>query len=151
MSRMKLILTQEVGGLGAPGDVVDVAAGYGRNYLLPRGFAISWTRGSEKQVDLIKRARAAREIRTLEDAQAVASRLQKLTVRLRRRAGANGRLFGSVGATDIAEAVQAAGGLEIDRRKIFVPDPIKAAGTSKVQVRLHPEVTASVGIEVTGT
>ena len=150
MSRMKLILTQEVGGLGAPGDVVDVAAGYGRNYLLPRGFAISWTRGSEKQVDLIKRARAAREIRTREDAQAVASRLQKLTVRLKRRAGANGRLFGSVGAADIAEAVQAAGGPEIDRRKIFVPDPIKAAGAYKVQVRLHPEVTASVGIEVTG-
>ena len=93
---MKLILTQEVGGLGAPGDVVDVAAGYGRNYLLPRGFAISWTRGGEKQVDLIKRARAAREIRTLEDAQAVAGRLQRLTVRLRRRAGSNGRLFGSV-------------------------------------------------------
>ena len=91
MSRMKLILTQEVGGLGAPGDVVDVAAGYGRNYLLPRGFAISWTRGGEKQVDLIKRARAAREIRTLEDAQAVASQLQRLNVRLKRRAGSNSR------------------------------------------------------------
>ena len=107
MSRMKLILTQEVGGLGAPGDVVDVAAGYGRNYLLPRGFAISWTRGGEKQVDLIKRARAAREIRTLEDAQAVAGQLQRLTVRLKRRAGSNGRLFGSVGTSDIAEAVRA--------------------------------------------
>jgi large subunit ribosomal protein L9 len=150
MSRMKLILTQEVGGLGAPGDVVDVAAGFGRNYLLPRGFAISWTRGGEKQVDLIKRARAAREIRTLEDAQSVAGQLQRLTVRLKRRAGSNGRLFGSVGTTDIAEAVRAAGGPEIDRRKIFVPDPIKTAGTYKVQVRLHPEVTASVGIEVTG-
>ena len=101
MSRMKLILTQEVDGLGAPGDVVDVAAGYGRNYLLPRGFAMSWTRGGEKQVDLIKRARAAREIRTIEDAQTVAGRLQKLTVRVKRRAGSNGRLFGSVGASDI--------------------------------------------------
>ena len=150
MSRMKLILTQEVGGLGAPGDVVDVAAGYGRNYLMPRGFAISWTRGGEKQVDLIKRARSAREIRTLDDAQAVAGQLQRLTVRLRRRAGSNGRLFGSVGTSDIAEAVRAAGGPELDRRKIEVPDPIKAAGTYKVQVRLHPEVTASVGIEVTG-
>ena len=109
MSRMKLILTQEVAGLGAPGDVVDVDGGYGRNYLLPRGFAISWTRGGEKQVDLIKRARAAREIRTLEDAQAVAGQLQRLTVRLKRRAGSNGRLFGSVGATDIAEAVRTAG------------------------------------------
>ena len=150
MSRMKLILTQEVGGLGAPGDVVDVAAGYGRNYLLPRGFAIAWTRGGEKQVDLIKRARAAREIRTREDAQAVAGQLERLTVRLRRRAGSNGRLFGSVGASDIAEAVRNADGPDIDRRKIVVTDPIKAAGSYKVEVRLHPEVTASVGIEVTG-
>src|SRR6201994_2233867 len=102
MSRMKLILTQEVGGLGAPGDIVDVSAGYGRNYLLPRGFAISWTRGGEKQVDLIKRARSAREIRTLDEAQSIAGQLQKLTVRLKRRAGTNGRLFGSVGTGDIA-------------------------------------------------
>src|ERR1700677_1688908 len=101
MARMKLILTQEVGGLGAPGDVVGVAAGYGRNYLMPRGFAITWTRGGEKQIELIKRARSAREIRTMEDAQAVAGRLQKLTVRVKRRAGSNGRLFGSVGASDI--------------------------------------------------
>ena len=110
MSRMKLILTQEVGGLGTPGDVVDVAAGYGRNYLLPRGFAMPWTRGAEKQVDLIKRARSAREIRTLEDAQAVAAQLERLTVRMRRRAGTNGRLFGSVGPADIAAAVREAGG-----------------------------------------
>ena len=150
MSRMKLILTQEVGGLGAPGDVVDVAAGYGRNYLLPRGFAISWTRGGEKQVDLIKRARSAREIRTLDEAQSIAGQLQKLTVRLKRRAGTNGRLFGSVGTGDIADAVRTAGGPELDRRKIVVSDPIKTAGAYKVQVRLHPEVTASVGIEVSG-
>ena len=129
MSRMKLILTQEVGGLGTPGDVVDVAAGYGRNYLLPRGFAMPWTRGAEKQVDLIKRARSAREIRTLEDAQAVAAQLERLTVRMRRRAGTNGRLFGSVGPADIAAAVRDAGGPELDRRKIIVPDPIKSAGT----------------------
>jgi large subunit ribosomal protein L9 len=148
MSRMKLILTQEVGGLGAPGDVVDVAAGYGRNYLLPRGFAMQWTRGAEKQVDLIKRARQAREIRTLEDAQDVAGRLEKLTVRMRRRAGSNGRLFGSVGPSDIATAVREAGGPELDRRKILVPDPIKTAGAHRVQVRLHPEVSASVNIEV---
>jgi large subunit ribosomal protein L9 len=149
MSRMKLILTQEVGGLGAPGDVVDVAAGYGRNYLLPRGFAMQWTRGAEKQVDLIKRARQAREIRTLEDAQDVAGRLEKLTVRMKRRAGSNGRLFGSVGPSDIATAVREAGGPELDRRKILVPDPIKTAGAHRVQVRLHPEVSASVNIEVT--
>src|SRR5260370_40716975 len=90
MAHMKLILTQEVGGLGAPGDVVDGAAGYGRNYLLPRGFAMVWTRGGEKQVDLINRARAAREVRTLEDAPSVAGRLQRLNVRLKRRARSNG-------------------------------------------------------------
>jgi len=149
MSRMKLILTQEVGGLGAPGDVVDVAAGYGRNYLLPRGFALPWTRGAEKQIGLIKRAREAREIRSLEDAQAVAGRLERLTVRLKRRAGSNGRLFGSVGPSDIAAAVRDAGGPDLDRRKILVPDPIKTAGSHRVQVRLHPEVSAPVTIEVT--
>src|ERR1035441_1745320 len=111
MSRtpMKLILTQEVGGLGAPGDVVDVAAGYGRNYLIPRGFAMSWTRGAEKQIELIKRARPAREIRGLEDAKAVAGQLQGLHVLMRRRAGGSGRLFGSVGPADIPSPVRRAG------------------------------------------
>jgi large subunit ribosomal protein L9 len=145
---MKLILTHEVSGLGTPGDVVDVAAGYGRNYLIPRGFAIAWTRGAEKQVELIKRARAVREIRTLEDAQAVAAQLQRLRVRIKRRAGESGRLFGSVGPADIATAVRDSGGPELDRRRIEVPDPIKTTGSHNVKVRLHPEVSASVSIEV---
>jgi len=150
MSRtpMKLILTQEVSGLGAPGDVVDVASGYGRNYLIPRGFAMRWTRGAEKQVDLIQRARSVREIRSLDDAKAAAAELQNLMVRLPRRAGTNGRLFGSVGSADIADAVRAAGGPELDRRRIEVPDPIKTAGTHQVRVRLHPEVNATINIEV---
>jgi len=151
MSRtpMKLILTQEVGGLGAPGDVVDVAAGYGRNYLIPRGFAMPWTRGAEKQIEMIRRARSVREIRSLEDAQSAAGRLQSLTVQMRRRAGANGRLFGSVGPADIAAAVREAGGPELDRRRIEVPDPIKTVGAHQVRVRLHPEVSAAVDIEIT--
>ena len=150
MSRtpMKLILTQEVSGLGAPGDVVDVASGYGRNYLIPRGFAMRWTRGAEKQVDLIQRARSVREIRSLDDAKAAATELQNLTVLLPRRAGTNGRLFGSVGSADIADAVRAAGGPELDRRRIEVPDPIKTAGAHQVRVRLHPEVNATIDIEV---
>lgn len=146
----KLILTQEVVGLGAPGDVVEVAPGYGRNYLIPRGFAMNWTRGAEKQVEQIKRARSVREIRSLEDAKAVASQLEKLTVRLKRRAGENGRLFGSVGPSDIAEAVRQAGGPAVDKRKIVVPDPIKTAGSHRVQIRLHSDVTASVKIDVSG-
>jgi large subunit ribosomal protein L9 len=150
MSRtpMKLILTQEVSGLGAPGDVVDVAAGYGRNYLIPRGVAMQWTRGAEKQIDLIKRARAAREIRGLEDAQIIAGRLKGLRVRMTRRAGSNGRLFGSVGSSDIAAAVREAGGPELDRRKIEVHDPIKTVGSYQVRVRLHPELIAPVDIEI---
>jgi large subunit ribosomal protein L9 len=150
MSRtpMKLILTHEVSGLGAPGDVVDVAAGYGRNYLIPRGFAMRWTRGGEKEIDLIKRARSVREIRGLDDAKSVAGQLGSLTVRLRRRAGQNGRLFGSVGSSDIAEAVKAAGGPELDRRRIEVTDPIKTLGQHQVKVRLHPEVSATVSIDI---
>ena len=148
MAATKLILTQEVTGLGAPGDVVEVAAGYGRNYLIPRGFAIQWTRGGEKQVEQIKRARAVREIRTLEEAQAAAGKLEKLTVRLKRRAGNNGRLFGSVGTADIAAAVKEAGGPDVDRRKIVVTDPIKTAGAHRVQIRLHPDVSAAIKLDV---
>jgi large subunit ribosomal protein L9 len=150
MSRtpMKLILTQEVSGLGAPGDVVDVASGYGRNYLIPRGFAMPWTRGAEKQIDLIKRARSAREVRSLEDAKAIADELEELHVRMRRRAGGSGRLFGSVGPADIAAAVREAGGPLLDRRRIEVRDPIKTVGSHQVRVRLHPEVTAWVDIDI---
>jgi large subunit ribosomal protein L9 len=148
---MKLILTQEVTGLGAPGDVVEVAGGYGRNYLVPRGLAMRWTRGGEKQIELIRRARSARDIRGLDEAREVAGRLQALSVRLQTRAGGSGRLFGSVTPADIAAAVRAAGGPELDKRRIEVGNPIKTVGSHKVAVRLHPEVSATVTIEVAGT
>jgi large subunit ribosomal protein L9 len=149
-TRMKLILTNEVTGLGAPGDVVEVAGGYGRNYLVPRGLAMPWTRGAEKQIDLIKRARAARDIRGLDDAREAAKRLSALTVQLNVRAGAQGRLFGSVSASDIAEAVRKAGGPELDRRRIEISTPIRTVGTHQVSVRLHPEVTTTLDVEVRG-
>jgi len=145
---MKLILTQEVTGLGAPGDVVEVKAGYGRNYLVPRSLAMPWTRGSEKEIELIKRARAAREIRSFDDAKEAANRLSGLNVRLRKRAGSGGRLFGSISTADIAEAVRNAGGPELDKRKIEVKNPIKTIGSHQVAVRLHPEVSAKLEIEV---
>ena len=145
---MKLILTQEVTGLGAPGDVVDVAAGYGRNYLIPRGFAMHWTRGAEKQIELIKRARSAREIRGQADAKAIADELEELHVRMRRRAGSSGRLFGSVGPADVAAAVREAGGPILDRRRIEIRDPIKTLGSHQVHVRLHPEVSAWIEIDI---
>jgi large subunit ribosomal protein L9 len=147
---IKLILTQEVSGLGAPGDVVEVAGGYGRNYLVPRGLAMRWTRGAEKQIDLIKRARSVREIRGVDDARDAASRLASLTVRLHTRAGGGGRLFGSVSPADIAAAVRDAGGPELDKRKIEIKNPIKTVGSHQVAVRLHPEVSATLDIEVAG-
>ena len=148
---MKLILTQEVTGLGAPGDVVEVKAGYGRNYLVPRSLAMPWTRGSEQQIEMIKRARSAREIRSLDDAREAASRLSGLRVRLQTRAGQGGRLFGSVSTADIAAAVRSAGGPELDRRKIEVANPIKTIGSHRVSVRLHPEVSAALDVEVTAS
>jgi len=149
-SPMKLILTQEVSGLGSPGDVVEVAGGYGRNYLVPRGLAMRWSRGAEKQIDLIKRARSAREIRSVEDAKAAAERLAGLRVRMHTRAGSGGRLFGSISTSDIAAAVKEAGGPELDRRKIEISNPIKTVGAHQVAVRLHPEVSATVEVEVVG-
>ncbi len=145
---MKLILTNEVTGLGEPGDVVEVKNGYGRNYLIPRGLAMRWTRGAEKQIELIRRARSARDIRSLDDARAAARELAALTVVIRVRAGAAGRLFGSVSASDIADAVRASGGPELDRRRIEIATPIRTVGKHQVTVRLHPEATATLEVEV---
>ncbi|MEU6428462.1 50S ribosomal protein L9 [Microbispora sp. NPDC046973] len=145
---MKLIITTEVSGLGAPGDIVEVKDGYGRNYLIPRGFAIRWTRGAESQIASLKKARAAREIRDLGSAKEVAGQLGALKVRLKTRAGESGRLFGSVTTGDIAEAVKAAGGPQLDRRRIEIGNAIKSVGTHKVSVRLHPEVAATIDVEV---
>ncbi|HEY9388443.1 MAG TPA: 50S ribosomal protein L9 [Mycobacteriales bacterium] len=145
---MKLILTQEVSGLGAPGDIVEVKDGYGRNYLVPRGLAIRWTRGGEKQVATIRRAREVREVRDLGHAQEIRNQLQSLRVRLTARAGSGGRLFGSITAADVTDAVKAAGGPDVDRRRVELVNPIKAVGTHKVTVRIHPEVVAHVDVEV---
>ncbi|MER7440262.1 50S ribosomal protein L9 [Micromonospora avicenniae] len=145
---MKIILTQEVSGLGAPGDIVEVKDGYGRNYLLPQGFAIAWTKGAEKQVTLIKRARSAREIRDLGHANEVKGQLEGLKVSLKARAGDGGRLFGSVTPAEIVDAVKAAGGPVLDRRRLEVPGHIKSTGAYPVRIKLHPEVTASFNLNV---
>jgi large subunit ribosomal protein L9 len=147
---MKLILTQQVSGLGAPGEIVEVKDGYGRNYLIPRGFAMPWTRGAEKQIDSIRKARAAREIASVEQAEAIRGELERLKVRLRTRAGSGGRLFGAVTPADIAGAVQASGGPQLDKRRIEVVNPIKTVGAHQVSVRLHAEVSAKIALEVIG-
>ena len=145
---MKLILTQEVPGLGAPGDVVEVKDGYGRNYLVPRGFATAWTKGGEKQIAQIKRARDARGIRDLGHAEEVKKQLEALKVTLATRAGDGGRLFGSITPADVADAVKAAGGPVVDKRKLSIAQPIKTVGAHTVGLRLHPEVEASITVTV---
>ena len=145
---MKLILTHEVTGLGAPGDVVEVKDGYGRNYLLPRGFAIQWSRGAEKQIETIRKARRAREVRDLGHAEEIKKELERLNVRLSSRAGNSGRLFGAVTVADIATAVSKAGGPSLDKRKIEIPNPIKTVGSHKVSIRLHPDVAATIGLTI---
>ncbi|WP_335932374.1 50S ribosomal protein L9 [Streptomyces sp. PTD5-9] len=145
---MKIILTHEVSGLGAAGDVVDVKDGYARNYLVPRGFAIRWTKGGEKDVAQIRRARKIHEIATIEQANEVKAKLEGVKVRLAVRSGEAGRLFGSVTPADIASAIKAAGGPDVDKRRVELGSPIKTLGGHQVSVRLHPEVAAQLGIEV---
>jgi large subunit ribosomal protein L9 len=145
---MKLILTQEVTGLGGPGDVVDVKDGYARNFLLPGSKAVTWSKGGEKQIDQLKRARDAREIRDLGHATEVKAQLESLTVTLPVRAGDAGRLFGSVTGADIAAAVKASGGPLLDKRRITLASPIKTTGVHQVDVRLHPEVDATLSVTV---
>ncbi|HEY0118070.1 MAG TPA: 50S ribosomal protein L9 [Cellulomonas sp.] len=144
----KIILTHEVTGLGAPGDVVEVKDGYARNYLLPRSLAMPWTKGAEKDITAIRKARKAREIATLDEAKATRDALEAKTVVVTAKAGTAGRLFGAVTATEIAAAVAAAGSVTVDKRRIEVAQAIKSTGDYTVQVRLHPEVSAKVAVKV---
>jgi large subunit ribosomal protein L9 len=145
---MKIILQKPVENLGDPGDVVDVADGYARNYLVPRGLALKATSGNQKQADAMRRNRDARETREREAAQALAAQFEGRTITIKARAGGEGRLFGSVTSVDIADAVQRQTGADIDRRKIDLEEPLKELGGVDVQVRLHPDVLATVHVEV---
>ncbi len=146
---MKLILTQEVGGLGAAGDIVEVKDGYGRNFLIPRGFAIRWTKGGERTVESIKAARTTREVRDLDQAQEIKAKLEGATVNLPVRAGAGGRLFGAVTVGDIAGAIASTvEGAGVDKRKIIVGNPIKSLGSHQVTVKVHDDVDATVNLNV---
>jgi len=146
---MKIVLTQEVRSLGSPGEVVEVADGYARNYLIPRGLAQKATRGVLKQVDVIRRTRELKEVRDLDHANQIAEQLGKLTVRVQAKAGSEGRLFGQVTPAQVAEAVAKAGGPKIDKKRLHIEAPIKNLGTHEVHLRLHPEVEAAISVEVT--
>jgi large subunit ribosomal protein L9 len=146
---MKLILTQEVDGLGSAGDVVEVRDGYGRNYLVPRGLAIRWTRGGQKQIDSIKAGRASRAVRDLDHAKEIKAKLEGQTVNLPVRAGEGGRLFGAVTVNDIAGAISSTiGEGSVDKRKILVGNPIKSLGAHQVTVKVHDDVDAVVNLNV---
>lgn len=147
---MKLILTAAVENLGVAGDIVEVKDGYGRNYLLPRGVAIVATRGAEKQIEGIKRAQEARAIRDIDHAREVREQLNNLEgVTIKMRTSDKGKLFGSVKADDIADAVKQAGGPTLDKRNIVVPKGlVKTTGSYQVDVKLHEDIAAKVNFEV---
>ncbi|HEX9695849.1 MAG TPA: 50S ribosomal protein L9 [Actinomycetota bacterium] len=145
---MKVILTQEVRALGAPGDVIDVADGYGRNFLIPRGLARLATKGSLKQVELIRKTREVREVQTLEKAQDLRNHLQSLKVRVKAKSGDGGRLFGQVTPAAIADAIVKAGGPKVDKRRLHLDAPIKSLGMHVVHLRVHTDVEAAVNVEV---
>lgn len=144
----KLILTHDVEHLGAAGEVVSVKDGYARNYLLPRKLATPWTKGAQRQLDQMAEARRKRSIESLEQAQTARAWLSENIVTVPASAGANGRLFGSVSTVDLAEAVQAAGGPAVDRRRIQIVRPIKSTGRHSATVRLHPDVVAPIEVNV---
>jgi large subunit ribosomal protein L9 len=144
---MKLILTREVSGLGHPGDVVTVADGYGRNFLLPSNQAIAWSQGAEKQIDGIRRARAARVIRDLDHAKEIKAKLESTNISIKVKVGSQGKLYGSVTDKDVAAAIKSAAGIDIDRHKIKLAH-IKKTGNHTAKVSLHGNVVASVTVSV---
>ena len=145
---MKIVLRSDVETLGKKGDLLDVAPGYARNYLVPRGLAIFATKGVEKQAASMRRSREVKDTRERESAQALAARLASVPVQVPARAGEGGKLFGSVTNADVAAAIQATTGVEIDRRKINLAEPLKMVGPAEVEVTLHGSVRVAVMIEV---
>lgn len=144
---MKIILQREVDKLGAPGDVVDVADGYARNFLIPRGLAAPASKGAVRHSDRLRQAHQKKVRADLEAAQATAARLTTATLRVPAKAGEDGRLFGSITVQHLAEEIEKAVGVQIDRRHL-VAEPIRSTGTHEVTVHLHPEVNATVTVEV---
>jgi len=144
----KLILTNEVQGLGTAGDVVEVKNGYARNFLIPQGFAVAWSNGGQKQVDQIKKARESKVLASREEADALKAKLEKAPIRIAVSAGSGGRLFGSVTRSDIVKAIEAAGIPGVDKRAIEIPGAIKAVGDAEVVIAIHDGVSARVTLQV---
>jgi large subunit ribosomal protein L9 len=145
---MKVILQQSVDKLGHPGDLVEVADGYARNYLMPRGLAVRASKGAVKHVESLRRAHAVRVDRAKAEAEGVAQRLAATPIKVRARAGEEGRLFGSVTASEIAEEIERQAGIRVDRHDIHLDEPIRSVGVHEVRVHLFPEVDPIISVEV---
>jgi large subunit ribosomal protein L9 len=143
----KIILTNEVSGLGSAGDVVEVKGGYARNYLIPNGYAVAWSKGGERQVDQIKAARKARHLADAEAAQTMKARLEEAPIKISMKSGKEGRLFGAVKHGDVANAISAAGLGEVDKRKVEFATSIKTLGQHEATVRIG-ELTANLKLQV---
>jgi large subunit ribosomal protein L9 len=145
---MKIILQKEVDKLGAPGDIVQVADGYARNYLIPRGLASPATKGAVRHAERLKAGHEERLRRAKEEAEALAGRLAKAPIRIAAQAGEDGRLFGSITAQDVAEELARALDQPVDRRRVHLEEPIRSLGAHEARVHLHPEVDATVTVDV---
>ena len=145
---MKVILRSNVEGVGYTGDVVEVANGYAQNFLMPKGLAMRATEGAVSQAAAMKRSRDLQDLKQREVAEEAAQRLESVSISIEARVGQDDQLYGSVTTSDIAEAVQAQTGIELDRRNMSLEEPIRQVGTHQVEMRLHPEVRAQLTIEV---
>ncbi|MDI9484851.1 MAG: 50S ribosomal protein L9 [Lawsonella sp.] len=145
---MKVILQADVKKIGKKGDVVEVAEGYGRNYLIPRGLAVEASAGNLRHVAEVKKAEAVKADRELKEAERIGSALRDKAVQVPAKVGDGGRLFGSVTAQEIAEQLRKQFSVEIDKRKVDVKEPIKTLGSHQVTVRVHPKVHVNVTVEV---
>lgn len=148
---MKLILSHDVSNLGVAGDVVTVKDGYGRNFLIPRGYAVAWTKGAQRQIDQMAAARRKRATQDIEAAQAAREALEAAPIVIQKAAGANGRLFGGVNTADVAKAASEVAGKAIDRREVNLASTIKSVGDFTGIVKLHEDVVANIKISVQPT
>lgn len=147
MANSEVLLLKPVDGLGAEGDQVKVRAGYARNYLLPQGMATTVTQANRKRVEALKKARALREAKELDGAQALAKQIEKAGIAIAVKTGEGGKLFGAVTANDIHDKLVAAG-INVEKRRIHLGQPIKTLGKHEVKIRLHPEVTVELSFDV---
>ncbi len=147
---MRVILQKPVEKLGVPGDVVDVADGYARNFLMPRGLAVKATKGGVRHIESLSRAHGVRVAKEKTEAEAIAAKLIGTPIKVSARVGEEGRLFGSITAADLAEEIEQRTGTKVDRRDIHLEEPIRSVGVHEVRVHLFPEVDPVLSIEVVG-